>query len=221
MAATVGVIGGIGPESTVDYYRALITDYRVLGAVSTGDLDGLPEYLRAELHRLAAAGADFALLASNTPHVVFDRLQQRSILPLISIVAAACRAALRMEVRRPALFGTRFIMESGVYDRVFSRAGVTVILPRDDERAWIHEKYLGELVPGEFRPDTRDAMMAIADRLHREEGTDGLILGGTELPLLLRGCERPGMPFIDTARVHVAEAVARLVNLQTSKERSA
>jgi aspartate racemase len=229
---TVGVIGGIGPESTVDYYRAFIEEYRrtmgegaypsivvnsidltrVLASVTSGDLEGLTDYLLTELQRLADAGADFALLASNTPHLVFDRLQPRSPVPLISIVETACRAAQGWGVRRVALFGTRFTMEAGFYDKVFERAGVTVVLPGEEERALIHERYLGELVPGIFRPETRAALLAIAERLRRDEDVDALILGGTELPLLLRGCEVPGLPFIDTARVHVQAAVARLID---------
>jgi aspartate racemase len=186
---------------------------RLLDDVTSGNLDGLADYLLAELQRLADAGADFALLASNTPHIVFDRLQPRTPLPLISIVETACVAAQGLGVRRPALFGTRFTMESGFYDKVFGRAGIDVVLPGDDERAFIHEKYLGELVPGVFRPETRDALLAIAARLGREEHADALILGGTELPLLLRGGDVPGLPFIDTARVHVKAAVARLINV--------
>jgi aspartate racemase len=228
---TVGIIGGIGPESTIDYYRAFIEEYRctmgeaaypsivmnsidltrVLDCVTSGDLEGLTDYLLVELQRLADAGADFALLASNTPHLVFDRLQPHTPVPLISIVETACRAAQGWGVRRAALFGTRFTMEAGFYGRVFERAGVTIVLPGDDERAFIHEKYLGELVAGNFRPETRQALLAIAERLKREEDVDALILGGTELPLLLRGCDIPGLPFIDTARVHVKAAVARLI----------
>jgi aspartate racemase len=229
---TVGVIGGIGPESTVDYYRALIAEYRdaagdgiypsivvnsidltrVLDCITAGDLEGLTDYLLTELRRLADAGADFALLASNTPHLVFDRLQARTPLPLISIVETACRAAQGWGVRRAALFGTRFTMEAGFYDQVFAREGMTVVRPGDDERAFIHEKYLGKLVPGTFRPETRDALLAIAGRLRRDERADALILGGTEQPLLLRGFDVPGLQFIDTARVHVKAAVARLID---------
>jgi aspartate racemase len=229
---TVGVIGGIGPESTIDYYRALIAEYRdtsgdsaypsivvnsidltrLLDSVTSGDLDGLTDYLLAELQRLADAGADFALLASNTPHLVFDRLLARTPVPLISIVETACRAAQGLGVRRAALFGTRFTMEAGFYDKVFARAGVLIVVPGADERAFIHEKYLEELVVGVFRPETREALLAIAHRLRREEHADALVLGGTELPLLLRGLEVPGLPFIDTARLHVKAAVARLVD---------
>jgi aspartate racemase len=103
-------------------------------------------------------------------------------------------------------------MEAGFYDRVFAHAGVAVVLPGDNERAFIHERYLGELVPGIFRPETRAALLAIAERLRREEHADALILGGTELPLLLRGSAVPGLPFIDTARLHVKAAVARLID---------
>jgi len=223
----LGIIGGIAPGSTIEYYRQIVDAYRarvadgsyprlvinsidlkaMLDAVAANALGELTDMLAAEVARLAAAGAEIGLFASNTPHLVFDELQRRSPIPLISIVEETCRAAASAGMKRPGLFGTRFTMENDFYPRVFARAGITIVTPERDDRAFIHEKYLGELVPGAFRDDTRDALLAIAARL---PSIDGLILGGTELPLLLRGDSANGIPLLDTTRIHVAAAVREM-----------
>src|SRR5262245_11353149 len=184
---------------------------RMLAMVGGQAFGALSQYLLDEIQRLARAGAQLALLASNTPHVVFDTLQQRSPLPLISIVEATCTAAGALGLKRPGLIGTRFTMQGSFYPEVFSAHGMTVLKPSDGEQAFIHEKYMSELVNGVFSSQTRAQILAIADRMRRELGMDGLILGGTELPLLLRGDSHDGMPLLDTAKIHVDDALARLL----------
>ena len=135
----IGIIGGIGPESTIDYYRAMIAAYRerrpdgsypailinsvdaaaMLGALGRGELDAVAEMMVLELERLARAGAGVALLAANSPHVVFDRVVARSPLPLVSIVEATRDHAQRLGVERLALFGTRYTMQGHFYQDVF------------------------------------------------------------------------------------------------------
>lgn len=225
---TVGIVGGIGPESTVDYYRSIIAGYRErrpdgsypailidsidmqrMLQLAASDLPGLAEYLLAELRRLAGAGADFALLASNTPHIVFEELERRSTIPLVSIVEASCGAARALGLRRLGLLGTRFTMEGRFYPDVFSRAGITLVLPQDDERALVHERYMGELVKGVYSPETRAELLRVVERMKRQDGVEGVVLAGTELPLILRDTDA-GIPLLDTTRIHVAAVVDRL-----------
>jgi len=227
---TAGIIGGIGPESTVDYYRLIIARYRerrpdgscpqmiinsidlhkMLGLIAANELAAVTEYLATEVEKVARAGADFGLLASNTPHIVFDELARRAPIPLVSIVEAACQEARNMGLKSVGLFGTRFTMQGRFYPEVFSREGIRVVAPGPDEQTYIHDKYLGELVNGTILPETRAGLLAIADRLKEREGIAGLILGGTELPLILRDAER-GIPFLDTTRIHVEAVVERLL----------
>jgi aspartate racemase len=181
---------------------------RVLDLVNAGTLNELTEYLGAEVGKLARGGADVALLASNTPHLVFEDIQRHSPIPLISIVEAACSAAQAAELRKVGLFGTRFTMHGRFYPDVFSRRDITVIAPSLDEQDYIHERYLTELVHEIFKPETRDGMMAIARRMQERDGIEGLILGGTELPLLLRKSASPDFPFLDTTAIHVERALA-------------
>ena len=227
----LGIIGGIAPGSTIEYYRLLVDGWRqrmpgkgyppviinsidldrMLAMVGAQEFGALSQYLLDEIQRLARAGAQLALLASNTPHVIFDTLRERSPLPLISIVEATCNAARALGLKRPGLIGTRFTMQGSFYPEVFSRHGMTVLRPGDADQAFIHEKYMGELVNGVFASQTRDRVLAIAERMRKELGMDGLILGGTELPLLLRAESHAGIPLLDTTKIHVAEALTCLL----------
>jgi len=229
---TLGIIGGTGPESTIDYYRLLIATYRarnpdgsapplfinsidnqkMLGLIGAGELAEVSEYLLSEIRKLERAGADFGLLAANTPHVVFDILERESSLPLLSIVEATCEAAKAAGFTRVGLFGTRFTMQGNFYPTVFAKAELALAIPTAADQDYIHDKYMSELVRGNFLPTTRAGLLAIAERLRETKKIEALILGGTELPLLLRGAETESLPFLDTAKIHVEAAVARMLS---------
>jgi aspartate racemase len=232
--ATVGIVGGLGPESTIDYYRRLLDAWeredastapsividsldvrRALHLVAS-DRPALIEYLLASLARLAGAGVDFAAMTANTPHLVFDDLAARSPVPLLSIVEVCAQEARQHGLRRLALLGTRFTMEGAFYPTVCARYGIAVVVPNDTDRAWLHERYVGELLKGEFRDDTRRQVLSLASRLRDEEHIDGIILGGTELPLLLSTPVIAEVPALDTTALHVAAIVKRLRQPETS-----
>ncbi len=228
---TLGLVGGIGPESTIDYYRLLVARYRervrdgsypsiiinsidlkrMVDGVTAGDMAGIAAYRAGAVETLARAGADFGLIAANTPHVVFEEVSRRSTIPLLSIVEAACEAAKATHRKRLALFGTRFTMQGRFYPEVFAPADIALVLPEPSEQTFIHEKYMGELLGGVFLPETRAALLAIVDRLCEHERIDGLLLAGTELPLLLRQDSHHGIPFLDTTRIHVDRAIDELL----------
>ncbi len=231
--ATLGIVGGLGPESTIDYYRRILEEWkranpssspsiiidsldvdRGLGLVEH-DRPALVEYLLASLRRLAAAGADVAAMAANTPHVVFDDLVARSPIPMVSIVEACAEEAQRRDLRRLGLLGTRFTMEGSFYPKVFGRRGIAVVSPNAEERAWIHDRYIGQLLKGEFRDEMRDGVTSVIRRLRKEENIDGVILGGTELTLLLSGPVVADIPALDTTALHVDAIVDRLRLLTT------
>ena len=227
---TIGLIGGIAPGSTIDYYRLLMEGYRArqpdgsqplilinsidlqyfLRLVSSGDRHRLVDYLVPELDKLARAGADFGLFASNTPHLVFDDVNAQSPIPLVSIVEAAGVAASAQGLTSVGLLGTRFTMEGGFYPSVFARYGVTVTVPSADDRTYVHDHYLGELVRGVFHDSTRAGMMAVIGRMRAEAGIEAVVLGGTELPLLFRDGPAPGLPLLDTTQLHVDAVLDRL-----------
>jgi aspartate racemase len=229
---TVGIVGGIAPESTIEYYRFIIAKYRekaktndyppivinsidltkMLSLVAANQLDELIQYLLNEIQKLARAGADFAVLASNTPHIVFNSLRERSPIPLVSIVETTAKAAKSMGLTKLGLFGTRFTMGSSFYPQTFLKEHIEIVIPHAEEQAIIHDKYMGELVRAIFLSETRDALLGIAERMVRRDQIDGLILGGTELPILLRDSSSAGIPFLDTTKIHVEAIVSEMLS---------
>jgi aspartate racemase len=227
---TLGIVGGIGPESTVDYYRSLIRMWReltqdgsapsivinsidlkkMLDLIAVKAISEVTGYLSGEMQRLARAGADVGLLAANTPHIVFGEIQRRSSIPLISIVEATCEAAEELGLHRLGLFGIRPTMQGHFYADVFSETGIDLVVPDENEQAYIHDIYMNELVKGLFLPKTREKLLAIVDRLAQQENAQGLILAGTELPLILREANC-GIPFLDTTQIHVKAALRHLL----------
>jgi aspartate racemase len=226
---TLGIIGGIAPGSTVDYYRLIIAAYReekqdgsypsilinsidvtrLLQLVAANRLEELTDWLLWEVDRLARAGAEVGLLASNTPHLVFPELSQQSAIPLLSIVEAASDAAADLGLRTVGLLGTQFTMQGRFYPEVFAQRGIAVLAPSAGDQAYVHEKYMKELIPGEFLPSTRERFLAIIERLKRG-GAEAVLLAGTELPLLLRDTDSAA-PLLDATRIHVSRAVTAML----------
>ena len=228
---TVGIVGGIAPESTIEYYRQIVDAFHpqssvgdypsiiinsinlrlMIELITRNELAAVTEYLLDAIGKLARAGVDFAVLASNTPHIVFAEVRARSPLPLISIVEAACAEAETLGIKRVGLFGTRFTMQASFYPDVFSRAGIEIVVPSEDEQNYIHTHYMDELINGIFLPETKARLLQIVDELKERSQVEGIILGGTELPLILRDGEQNGIPFLDTTKIHVKRIVAELM----------
>ncbi|HLW34960.1 MAG TPA: amino acid racemase [Chthoniobacterales bacterium] len=228
---TLGVIGGVGPESTVDYYKNIIAMYRerkpdghypqfVINSIDlqkgidfleADDLAGMTEFLLAEIEKLSPAGAQFGIIAANTPHIVFDQVAARSPIRFISIVEAACEYAKARGLNRLALFGTRYTMQGDFYQKVFRREGIELVTPEPTDQDYIHEKYFAELVPGIFLPETRAKLLAIVDRMKSEREIEGVLLAGTELALILREESHNGTALLDTGKIHCQAAVNEML----------
>ena len=225
---TIGIIGGTGPESTIEYYKRIIQQYRersgdgsypsiIINSINAAPLiefvlarklDEVTEYLVPEIDRLAKAGADFGLISANTPHVVFDAVSARSPIPLISIVEATADAAAMRGLQRLALFGTILTMESRFYPETFARRNLTIVVPNKEERVHIHDIYMNELFHGIIRDESRNDLVEIATTMRERERIDGLILGGTELSLILTEPEYREIPVLDTTQIHVDAIVS-------------
>src|SRR5437762_8539621 len=229
---TLGIIGGLGPESTIDYYGRIITLYRertgdgsypqfIINSVSlkrgldfmdANNLTGMADYLVEEVGKLARAGATFGLISANTPHIVFEEVAAKSAIPLISIVDATCAASKARKLKRLALFGTRYTMQGTFYPKVFSREGIELVVPYPTDQDYMHDKYLNELVPGKFLAETRAGLLAIVDRMKAKSDIEGVILAGTELPLILRDPAHNRIPFLNTTKIHVEAAVTEMLS---------
>ena len=156
---------------------------------------------------LSRAGADFAIMASNTPHMVFNEVAGKSPIPLLSIVEETGRAARKLGFSRVGLFGTRFTMQAGFYRNVLSsQYGISLVTPGETEQKYIHQKIMTELVNGCIVEETRQELSGIAMMMTEKEGIEALILGCTELPLILSE-EAAGIPVLDTTSIHAEAAL--------------
>ena len=229
---TLGIIGGLGPESTLDYYQRIIALYREhtghrhypefvvvsvdlrkgLDFMEVNDMSGMTDFLLEAVGKLARAGAEFGIISANTPHIVFDDVAPRSPIPLISIVETTRAVAKAQNLKRLALFGTRYTMQANFYPKVFKREGIELHVPDTRDQDYIHDKYMNELVPGKFLAETRAGLLAIVDRMKATNNIDGVILAGTELPLILRDPIHNGISFLDTTEIHVEAAVGHMLS---------
>ncbi len=223
----IGIIGGLGPESTIDYYKEIIkafnTDYTemaypeiivysvnlndLIDFVSKEDWAGLSEWLLGKISSLDQAGASFAAIASNTPHIVFDMIKSKSPLPLLSIVETTCKRAEELGLKRVGLMGTSLTMKSTFYKTPFLAKGIEIIVPEEVEQQLIHHKIFSEIEAGIIKESTRAEFLAIIKRMVDENQIDSLILGCTELPLILTESQF-GIPFLNTSAIH-CESIIR------------
>jgi aspartate racemase len=222
----IGMLGGFGPESTLDYYRLIIDKYHqlrgeeslpeiiiysmdmyiLLSLVEQQRWDDVTEFLLKGVNTLHKAGADFGIISANTPHIVYERLKGSSPIPLISIVEETSKKAKEIGLNRVGLLGTSFTMQSDFFQKVFANYNISVIVPREQEQEYIQLKLMTEIELGQFNEKTRDGLLAIVKRMVDEESIQGVILGCTELPLILTKDEF-GIPFLNTTRIHVDSAI--------------
>lgn len=227
---TLGMIGGLGPESTIDYYRSIIARVRArkpdagyphilinsldvdkgIAMLDAGRLDQLASYLSAGIRSLVSAGAEFGCIAANTPHLVFDEVQRQSAIPLLSIVRATSNHAQSLGLKKVGLFGTGFTMRAAFYADEFQRVGIELVRPSESEREFIHRKYIDELLKNQFLDDSRAGILRIAQRMRAEDGIEAIVLAGTELPLLLRN-SNTDIVMLDTTVIHVEAVVDELL----------
>lgn len=219
---TIGIVGGMSPESTVTYYQHIVrkhhTELRdhsypriVIASVSfqkyidwqhDGAWDQIAAELEHEFRAVANAGADFALLATNTMHKVLPAI--RSPVPILSILDAVSSHAKLSGIRSIGLTGTRFTMSDGFYARGLEDNGLNVILPTNTEQELIHRIIYEELIEGRVESSSVDEFAKIAQRLS-ERGAEAVLLGCTELELLTRGRELQTQT-IDSTRIHATAA---------------
>jgi len=218
----IGIIGGLGPEATIDYYRTIINECReqtrgdvpemVIYSLNLRDFpdisdeNAVAEWLLGGLRALHRAGADFALISANTPHIVFERLRPLSPLPLLSIVEETGMAVSKLGIKTVGLFGTKITMSSDFYQRVFDVYGIRIVVPAIQEQDYINHKISSELMFNNILEATKNGLLEITERMIHDHGIQALILGCTELPLILTHDEL-GIPFLNTTRIHALSAI--------------
>lgn len=222
----IGIIGGIGPESTVDYYKLIIGAFQKKGAdlnypeiiiysANLADLmkilesqkrDALTSWLLERVIALSRAGAEFAVIGSNTPHVVFQEVSSQSPIPMLSIVEETRRKAQRLGAKKLGLMGTQFTMASDFYKKPFSENRMEVFVPEAEDQAIIHHRLFSEIELGVIKESTRKELLSIVKKMIARHAIDALILGCTELPLILDKDEF-GIPFLNTTSIHAESIV--------------
>jgi aspartate racemase len=226
MSKRIGILGGMSPESTVAYYEYITRTYTerygdygypeiIIYSVSFQPYVDWPAKGRWNLvahglgqaaKRLVAAGADFVVIATNTMHKVYDEVQAAVDVPVLSLLDAVGEAVLTRQVNTVGLLGTRFTMEDPFYGEALEAYGVQVLVPGAEDRAYVDRVIYDELVAGRILPASRTGFQAIVDRLV-SRGAQGIILGCTEIPLLLAEADS-SVPLFDTTAIH-AEAALR------------
>ncbi len=225
---TIGLVGGMTPESTGIYYRLLIQGARkpagdplenpevviyslnlteVVQLQRLGDRREVAAYLATILERLRSAGAEVGALTANTPHVYLDEIRAETALPLVSIVSATRDAARDGGLRRALLLGTRTTMEAEMYPHEFAEAGIEIVLPDQEDREFLDHTIYGELALGKVRPLVRQRTHDICTRHIEEDGVDCVILGCTELPLVISRDDF-SIEVLDTTEIHVKAILA-------------
>jgi len=220
------MIGGFGPESTLEYYRLIMEVYRqeidsssypeiIINSMDIHKLFKMVEHeqwhelvrwLIDGISNLHMSGAEFGFISANTPHIVFDLVQELSPIPLISIVEETCKKTSSLDINKVALLGTRFTMKSNFYQDVFDKQGINIVVPNEKEQEYIHRKLMNEIELGVFLDDTRSGLLSIVQRLLDTNDIEGVILGCTELPLILTQ-DYFEIPFINTTKVHVESII--------------
>ena len=225
MYKRIGILGGLTPESTVTYYQHIFRRYEELYGdlsypemviydvsfqrfedwMSKEDWESIEEALLDGLKRLAAAGSDFAVIATNTMHILFEKLQARSSIPLISIVDATAEAINGEGLKVVGLLGTRFTMEKPFYVEGLKKHGIDTIVPNKEERDYINKVVFGELSRGILLTESRNGYLEIINSLV-ERGAQGIVLGCTEIPILVTQ-EYTDVKLFDTAVIHAEKAL--------------
>lgn len=234
---TIGLIGGMSWESSLEYYRIINEEVKSrLGGFHScpsvmvsvdfstverlqhqGDWDGLTELLAGAALQAQRGGAELAVICTNTMHKLFDAVQARLEIPLVHIADAAGQEALRLGLNTVGLLGTRFTMEQGFYRERLEQQGLKVLIPAAEDRETVHRVIYGELVMGRFTEEARQQFREIIGRL-QEAGAEGIVLGCTEIPLLVKPGDVP-VPLLDTTALHARLAVAMaLANRSAGQE---
>ena len=225
MHKRIGILGGISPESTVEYYRYITRNYTqrfgdygypeiIIYSVSFQPYvdwpnqerwDRVAQGLSQAAQSLQAAGADFILIAANTMHLVLDQVQASVHVPILSLLDVVAEAILARKIQTVGLLGTRFTMDKPLYRDSLARRGITVLVPEADDREVVNRVIYDELVAGKIRAESRAAYVEIIGKLARR-GAQGIILGCTEIPLLVSEADA-GLPLFDTTVLHAEAAL--------------
>ncbi len=216
----IGILGGLGPESTIAYYSYITRTYYerfadyaypeiIIYSLKFDDYIGKHYKMipgaKAAIEALARAGADFVVAACNSIHVIYDELAPQLPIPWISIVEAAAEKIQAESLRKVALLGTVYTMSADFYPKGLAKYSIETITPDSDAQQKINEIIYGELVRAEVKDESREFVLKVIDEL-KQHGAEGIVLGCTELPFLITQDHTP-LPVFDTTAIHAQKAL--------------
>lgn len=230
MHKRIGILGGMSPESTVAYYQYITRSYVqkfgdhdypeiLIFSVSfepyitwpkAGQWDLVAKGLSEAAKTLETAGAELILIATNTMHMVFDEVQASVSVPMINLIDVVGQVIKDKGLNTVGLLGTKFTMELPFYGERLEEHGITVIVPDDDEREYVNKVIYEELVEGEISSQSRQGFKRIINNLS-QNGAEGVILGCTEIPLLITQGD-VDLPLFDTTTIHAKAALDAALN---------
>lgn len=225
MTKKIGILGGMSPESTIAYYEYITRTYTrrfgdfgypeiIIYSVSfqpfvdwpsQGRWDLVTDALVESAHHLEKAGADFIIIATNTMHIVFDKIQDRVGIPMLSLLDAVGQVISEKNLKKVGLLGTRFTMQDSFYANALKKYGVEILVPQGKEAEIVDATIYNELVKGVISPASKEKFLGITQTLERQ-GAQGVILGCTEIPLLINK-EDTNLPLFDTTTIHAEAAL--------------
>lgn len=223
----VGIVGGLGPEATVDYYQSIISKfqekigskeelpelfinsinmYKMFRLLMNGQTFEMIQYLTDAVQKLESVGADFVVMCGNTPHIVFDQIQQNVQVPMISIVEETFSKAQELSLEKIGLIGTKFTMENDFFQKPFISHNIEIVVPNQAEQEYIHRKIVDELENGIVKNETKEGFLNIISQMMTRDGIQGIILGCTELPMLIKDGDLT-IHTLNTAEIHINKIV--------------
>jgi len=214
----IGVLGGMSPETTAEFYHSIVKEHfkehgdyaypevvifsvnfkRIIDLQVSGDIETYTNELMKGVESLESSGVDFIVIASNTPHMVFNQLEQRSKVPILSIVKNTADKAQDLSLSRVLLLGTKFTMQASFYKNDFLELGIEVSVPSEPEQLEVNRIIFEELVLGEIKKSSKEYLLSLINKYPAK----GVILGCTELSLII-GKKDTDKVLLDTLQIHV------------------
>lgn len=218
----VGIVGGLGPASTIDYYRDIVEKYRkvngddnypeividsinmgeIVMGIETNNFDYVAHQILNSISNLEKAGASFAAIASNSPHIVWDLIKDKTIIPIISIIDATCDYIVRQNYNKVLIFATKFTMKNGLYSKALTKMNIEWILPNEEDIEILGNIIYPNLENGIVIEEDKQKMISIAEKYIKQHSADSILLGCTEIPLMIKSND-VSVPVINTTKIHI------------------
>lgn len=218
----IGIVGGLGPASTIEYYRDIIENYRkrfgddcypeiviesvnmqdMISCIKAGEYHILAEKLLRSISNLEKAGADAAAIASNSPHIAWDLINNKTNIPVLSILDATCAYILKHRFQKVLIFATEFTMRNGMYGKALTDRGIDWVLPDEADIETLGKIIYPNLENGIVIAEDKKRMVAIAEKYIQQQQCDALLLGCTEIPLMIKEND-VSVPVINTTKIHI------------------